>query len=101
MAQMLNVSCKDCGTEEVQLDGPVMAGYRPRCEQCGNTRLVSWNSTAGNASVERLNGEAKDRAIADGAGTCVCGGRFSLDAPLRCSACRSTDVITTYVGNAD
>ena len=40
MGQMLELSCGDCGTEEVQLDGPVMAGYQPRCEQCGEPRLV-------------------------------------------------------------
>ncbi len=101
MAQMLEVKCGDCGTEEVQLDGPVMAGYQPRCDQCGNTRLVPWTSTAGDAGAERLSGEAKAGAIADEAGPCGCGGRFSVDAPLRCSVCRSTDVSTTTIGSAD
>jgi len=98
---MLEVTCGDCGTEEIQLDGPLMAGYQPRCGQCGDTRLVPWDRTAGGPDGQRLRGEARDSAIADEAGTCRCGGRSSLDAPLRCSVCRSTGVSTTYVGSAD
>lgn len=101
MAQMLEVTCGDCGTEEVQLDEPLMAGYLPRCERCGDTRLVPWDRTAGGPDGKRLSGEARNRSIADSAGTCWCGGHFSVDAPLRCSVCRSSHVSTTFCGIAD
>jgi len=101
MGQMLELSCGDCGTEEVQLDGPVMAGYQPRCEQCGEPRLAPWNGPAGGADGQRPSGEVLNRSIADQAGTCWCGGHFSLEAPLRCSVCRSTGVSTAFYGIAD
>jgi hypothetical protein len=31
------VRCGERGTDEIQLDGPVLAGYQPRCDQCGDT----------------------------------------------------------------
>ena len=98
MAQMLEVSCGACGAEEVQLDGPVFTGYLPRCEQCGETRVVPPNGRPGSAG---LGDEALAAWIAQEAETCSCGGRFSVDAPLRCGVCRSTDVTTTFVGVAD
>jgi hypothetical protein len=101
MAQILEVTCRACGEEETQLDGPVLAGYRPRCAQCGDSRLVPWDRTAGGLDEPHLRGEALDEVIDAKAGTCSCGGRFSLDAPLRCSVCRSVDVSTTFYGIAD
>ena len=42
MAQILEVRCRQCGTTSSQLDGPIMAGYLPRCVQCGQDTLVRW-----------------------------------------------------------
>jgi len=100
MAQMLEVVCGDCGTEEVQLDGPLMAGFRPRCEQCGQPRLVPWNRPADGADVQRPSYEALARYIVEEPGTCWCGGHFCLDAPLRC-VCRSTGVSPAFYGIVD
>ena len=42
MAQILEVRCRQCGTTSSQLNGPIMAGYLPRCVQCGQDTLVRW-----------------------------------------------------------
>ena len=101
MAKMLEVSCGRCGAEGIQLNGPTLSGYQPRCEQCGEARLVPPFGQPGRADLSGLSGEALAARIANEAGTCSCGGHFSVDAPLRCSVCRSTDVSTTFAGVAD
>ena len=101
MAQMLELNCTQCGEQEIQLDGPILSGARPRCEQCGDSRLVPWGGPAGSETRPGLSHEALQQLTADSAGTCSCGGRFSFTAPLRCSVCRSTDIRTTDLGIAD
>jgi predicted nucleic acid-binding Zn-ribbon protein len=38
---MIRSTCAACGTVAHQIDGAMMAGYRPRCADCGRARLVS------------------------------------------------------------
>jgi hypothetical protein len=97
MAQILEVDCRACGTCETQLDGPIFAGYRPRCQRCGEPRLVSLDRAL---PIEQ-DQQTREEWVVEQAGTCRCGGRFSTSAPIRCSACRSVDVSTTVQGTAD
>ena len=39
MAQMLEVSCTQCGEQEIQLDGPIVSGARPRSSSAAT---VGW-----------------------------------------------------------
>jgi len=98
-----------------QLDGALMAGYRPRCADCGQARLVSIEDVFGaepeapDASVdpaayEEYDGQRwsrREQLVLELAGTCDCGGRFASDAPLRCPKCRSTELDVEHEGSAD
>jgi len=106
MAQILEVRCRQCGTTSSQLDGPIMAGYLPRCVECGRDTLVRWQDVPAedpdrgdSAGAERP--DSRNARIHELAGRCSCGGTFALDASVRCSGCRSLDVETTHVGSAD
>ena len=106
MAQILEVRCRQCGTTSSQLDGPIMAGYLPRCVQCGQDTLVRWQDVPAEDPVglDSASAETPDSRIGriqELAGPCACGGTFSMDAHVRCSDCRSLDVETTHVGSAD
>ena len=87
MALMLKTTCRRCGESGYQMDGPLMSGYQPRCEECGQTRLVPWQTDR--------------QSVTEAAGTCDCGGRFTTDAPLRCPSCRSTELDVEHEGIAD
>ena len=107
MAQILAVDCRRCGTVEQQLDGPTMSGFNPRCLKCGTETFVSLTELfdADPPGIEPASAEAwqlRRNRIPEIAGTCTnCGGSFSVDAPIRCSHCRSIDVSTTSMGSAD
>lgn len=101
MGQILEVRCRACGADEHQLDGALFAGYRPRCDRCGERRLVPWDGSSGAAPPAGQSREAVDAWVSDQAGPCSCGGRFSDVAPIRCRSCRSTDVSSTSIGTAD
>lgn len=101
MAQLLEVHCRVCGLDDHQLDGPVFAGYQPRCDRCGETHLVAWDGSSGSAAPAGRSSEVIEAWVSDQAGTCSCGGRFSTTAPIRCLNCRSTDVGSIVVGVAD
>lgn len=105
MAEMLEVTCRSCGTISEQLDGALMSGYQPRCVKCGKTKLVSiarlMETDPDLDHVEADVWTLREQRIPELAGRCECGGTFSLDAPLRCPSCHATDVTTVSVGLAD
>ncbi|GAA1841222.1 hypothetical protein ACFFOM_15620 [Microlunatus capsulatus] len=101
MAQILEVHCLACGTDDHQLDGALFAGYQPRCDRCGETRLVERDDGSGAARPRGRSQHAVDAWVSEQAGTCTCGGRFSTAAPVRCQSCLSTDVSCTSIGSAD
>lgn len=108
MGTMVEVRCTKCGHGDTQVEGPVMSGYLPRCADCGQTKLVfpSALQAAEMAALDEPDASFSDlqrseRLICEVAGECECGGRFSPDAPVRCSACRSTSVTTALVGLVD
>lgn len=101
MAQLLEVHCRACGADDHQLDGAVFAGYQPRCDRCGETRLVPPDGSSGSAVPTGRSPEVIEAWVSDQAGTCTCGGRFANAAPIRCLSCRSTDVDCTAIAIAD
>ena len=115
MGQMIRSTCAACGKVAHQIDGAMMAGYRPRCADCGRAGLVSIEDVVEDetaqtdAPADPGESEAGDesawsrrqRRVLELAGTCKCGGRFTADAPLRCPSCRSTDLDVEHEGSAD
>jgi len=96
MGLLVQTTCRLCSTVAQQIDGPLMSGYRPRCVDCGEARLVT---------PDRLGEDAEpsawERQVTVLAGTCSCGGWFTVDAPLRCPHCRSSEVEVEVEGTAD
>ena len=101
MGQILEVHCQTCGADEHQLDGALFAGYQPRCDRCGERRLVPWDDSSGAAPPTGQSREVVEAWVSDQAGTCSCGGHLSNSAPIRCLRCRSTDVSSTAIATAD
>lgn len=106
MGNLLQVRCRQCGTEGDEVEGTVMSGYLPRCVQCGKSRLVAiWDLYASDPPGFDPSGpdasELREARIGDLAGRCRCGGHFTLTAPIRCSRCRSADVEIASLGSAD
>jgi len=87
-------SCNSCGVTTEQIDGPLMGGFNPRCDTCGATTFVPLQMVTEDSS---RNGAVDHSRITAMAGPCACGGLFAEDSPIRCPACRSTEVtsITT------
>jgi hypothetical protein len=106
MGTLLSVTCNACGTTSEQLDGPVMMGFNPRCVRCGTTTFVSVEDlcAADPPELDPTSVDAwrlREARLPDVAGTCECGGTFDNEAPLRCLACRSTDITSVMTGLAD
>lgn len=106
MAHLLLVTCNACGAESEQIDGPLMMGFNPRCEHCGETKFVPMeDDNVGNPpDIDPVSEEAtrlRYERLSGIAGPCACGGRFRQDAPVRCRSCRSTDVTSVVTGSAD
>lgn len=106
MGTLLSVTCNACGTTSEQLDGPVMMGFNPRCDRCGTTTFVSIEDlcTADPPDLDPAGDDAwrlREERLSKVAGPCECGGAFDNDAPLRCLACRSTDITSVMTGLAD
>jgi len=90
----------------MQIDGPIMAGYLPRCLRCGQTKLVRWEDVLAPVLTGSDPGSAdtpdeQTARIQELAGACDCGGTFAMDASVRCGDCRSSDVDLADWGIAD
>jgi hypothetical protein len=96
MGLLVQTTCRICSTVASQVDGPLMSGYRPRCVACGEARLVT---------PEQLGDDPghtpRERQVTVLAGPCSCGRRFTLEAPLRCPRCRSSEIDVEHEGFAD
>ena len=115
VGQMIRSTCASCGKVAHQIDGAMMAGYRPRCADCGRARLIPVEDVVEDETVQTdslvnpREHEAdhepawsrRERRVLELAGTCRCGGRFTADAPLRCPRCRSTNLDVEHEGSAD
>jgi hypothetical protein len=110
--------CLECGAAFTIRDGGGFFFHLVRCEACGETKSIGFDelgplhaayvkglrgpySTVSMAQdryiqeqvdIEPLSEEDYHRAVEIFAGECACGGKFSLTAPFRCPACRSTHV---------
>ncbi len=81
MGAIYRVVCQQCGRDFEIEDG---GGFRYavlHCEQCGRKRTVA-----------REMGD-KESLLVERAGSCRCGGVFSLKAKPRCFKCGSDDLV--------
>jgi hypothetical protein len=106
MGSLLTVTCRSCGSESRQVDGPIMTGFNPRCDRCGATAFVSIadlyaSDPPGMDEASDSAWQLRDERLSTLAGPCSCGGSFVEDAPVRCPACRSTDVAPRVDGMLD
>lgn len=114
MGKAYRAKCGACQHTFWATDGGGFCFESVRCERCGQDRSVPRDNIRGmdfayvkgqDFPMEELDRsdrrmipgqpitkEEFRRRVVAAAGVCECGGRFSFDAPLRCPACRSTDV---------
>ena len=106
MAEMIEIDCQRCGTVTIDLDGPTLTGFNPRCLRCGISRFVSLTELLDTdlPGFDSDSDQAWSRRgvrIPEIAGICDnCGDTFSENAPIRCEQCRSRDVSTRSIGSA-
>jgi hypothetical protein len=119
MASLVSVTCKACHNEaEVQI-GSTQVAIERRCDTCGagtylpRCRPYGKNGAMSEAELrdyvcnrasdwhagEQHFGDAEWRIIDHVVSRCECGGHLvpdwaDLQPPLRCPACRSTDIVT-------
>lgn len=79
MGHTFEAICKACETRFEVSEGSGMIAMPYHCENCGKEWW--WEFGPGGPTGKEPNPP-----------TCECGGTFSLDAPPRCPACRSTDL---------
>ena len=86
MGDMLEVQCRACGSISHTIAGALMAGPIVRCDTCGKTDVIP---------LHRFDEGPLPPS------PCSCGGTLRSDAPIRCDACRSTEVDLEVQGIAD
>lgn len=104
--------CRDCGTDCTVDDGPGMFTSLLRCDKCGHNNHVSeydfdiseFSKAAGAVYEQMLNYPVLRGAklalperptvkeLETLAAPCMCGGKYSSDAPPRCPKCFSTNL---------
>ncbi len=117
MEQRCSAECLECGTiSAIQESGGFLC-HLVRCEECGNTKAIEFihlgdlflcylrGLPGPYSAASKLDGEFQEyadlepisedeyhRGVETFAGNCECGGRFTLNAPLRCPECHSTRI---------
>ena len=114
MGRSFQAKCAACQHTFPASEGGGVCFQSLRCKRCGEDRDVSHDDIRDaylaylkglNCMMAELDGsdgrtyhgepitrrEFRRRVLAT-VGTCECGGRFSYNAPLRCPACKSTEV---------
>jgi len=111
-------TCLECGETFSVSHGGGFFFHLVRCEACGSTKSITFEELGlvhlrylkgltvpyavvsmpldtfvqEELPIEPLSGEDYRRAIDALAGDCSCRGKFTLGAPPRCPACRSTHI---------
>ena len=112
------VMCQTCGHRAVVREGGGRGLYLLHCERCGEAKLLTRDDVRephlrylkglpesgreltadyDKAAVDACPGEPLSlegflAAVEAAAGTCACGGAYSLEAPPRCPQCHSADL---------
>src|SRR5262245_16816323 len=114
MGRVFQAVCGSCGHTFRASEGGGFNFEALRCDKCGTPTAVEYEAIwdtylamlKGNKSIlpepngadgqtypgEPITKDEYRRRVEAAAGACSCGGRFTLDAPLRCPACRSEAV---------
>ena len=107
MGSSYRATCRACGNRFVADSGGGRRFEELRCSVCGAAKAVAHNQVPeavqnlkqalealdldDEAGYDRVVGEYHQNLEAF-AGACACGGSFCFGAPLRCPACKSTDL---------
>ena len=84
MGFIKDTRCMDCGHQFETYCGPGLLVEAHHCDTCGRTRSFL---------IERVRESQKAAGCYEEEDhTCECGGRFGIDNPRRCPACRSVNV---------
>ena len=110
MGTSYRAKCRACGSQFTADEGGGRRWELLRCEVCGSERAISYKEIGEpvlmlQRDLEALEtGEDSDyaafdrvceeyhRAVEAAFGACKCGNRMTFGAPIRCKACRSTDI---------
>jgi hypothetical protein len=92
MGQRISATCRDCGEAFFADLGGGFRFDQFRCELCGRTKNVLHAKYPPNIDGRSMTTEEFHAATEACAGQCSCGGRFLVNAPLRCPKCKSTAV---------
>lgn len=118
MGSMFGAVCGACGFHFVVHEGGGFTFEILRCDACGRERTIPhskvralheafdapwWEEPAGarpkkrvkpartKAPTPRMTFEEYHAKLAEFAGPCKCGGRFAVEAPIRCPKCKSRE----------
>ncbi len=106
MGRSYQVACKECGHRcEINVGGGITFQLL-HCTRCGKEKSVAYNQIRiDNYRGERMSVEAYKRRVRNEerrfqrvAGSCRCGGSFTVRANPRCPKCRSTRLEDTGEG---
>ncbi len=110
MGTAYKANCRACGNAFRAYEGGGRRSELLRCGVCGSTKWLSYEEIGepllklervlrANEDVEDPDYTACDRACEEyhreveaAFGSCKCGERMTFGAPIRCPACRSTDI---------
>ena len=116
MTDTFKAKCRECRISFTVLRGGGIFYHLVRCENCGKTKAIDFDDEQylrclkglgmpycvassehdrymqEHVQVEPISEDEYNRGIDAIAGTCLCGGKYCLDAPPRCPKCRSTRI---------
>ena len=110
--------CCDCGSVFLASHGGGFFFHLVRCDRCGETKSIGFDELGDlherylkglegpyciassehdkhireHSPLEPIREDEYNRGIDKLAGKCGCGGKYLLDAPVRCPECRSTNL---------
>ena len=118
MGHQTEAKCRKCGNTFTVHHGGGFVFHLVRCKKCGGTKCVGFDELGQlhlrylkglsgpycvatsehdqdvreNAHVEPISEKEYNKGVEEFAGTCECGGKYSLKARPRCPKCRSTQI---------
>jgi len=96
MGMTYNATCRNCGNTFTSRYGGGFSFVDVRCDKCGKektapNKVLNMLCLVINEDKFKINEEI-NLEIEAAIGRCECGGRFSINAPVRCPQCKSTDI---------
>ena len=83
MGSEYGVICNSCGTKFLVRCGPSKISQVLHCDRCGKERWISL--------IDHGLSYNEEEKVEQLAGVCKCGGKFKVNAFVRCPRCKSSD----------